>query len=283
MNNRYIKAAAMIMPVLLAAICLILVVKNNNQAGMPIPLEIVFSGEYSYDGKNWDSYDKNSDISSYEGDIVIKGHLDSDILEGGMLNFYCNHISVKIRVGEETVVFDSVDIEKTQVVDSDAVVTAAAHITPRHSLYTSERSEIDKKAIDDFFNNCFEEEEQPVKKYERKKAKKEAVQIPDEPEIIEEIEDEVHEINETGKDEYLDLENTIKDALVNYNIVDLIKFMVISIIPFVIFIIVFSKTFKVINGKLAESYKKANYKVERLQSSSITKALVMQELRRWAT
>ena len=73
----------------------------------------------------------------------------------------------------------------------------------------------------------------------------------------------------------------LKDALVNYNIVDLIKFMVISIIPFVIFIIVFSKTFKVINGKLAESYKKANYKVERLQSSSITKALVMQELRRY--
>ena len=73
----------------------------------------------------------------------------------------------------------------------------------------------------------------------------------------------------------------LKDALVNYNIVDLIKFIVISIIPFVIFIIVFSKTFKVINGKLAESYKKANYKVERLESSSITKALVMQELRRY--
>ena len=73
----------------------------------------------------------------------------------------------------------------------------------------------------------------------------------------------------------------LKDALVNYNIVDLIKFIVISIIPFVIFIIVFSKTFKVINGKLAESYKKANYKVERLQSSSITKALVSQELRRY--
>ena len=36
-----------------------------------------------------------------------------------------------------------------------------------------------------------------------------------------------------------------------------------------------------VNGKLAESYKKANYKVERLQSSSITKALVSQELRRY--
>lgn len=120
-------------------------------------------------------------------------------------------------VSEETVVFDSVDIEKTQVVDSDAVVTAAAHITPRHSLYTSERSEIDKKAIDDFFNNCFEEEEQPVKKYERKKVKKEAVQIPDEPEIIEEIEDEA--CTEVFNDKVEDYENLNNAAEIKQDIV----------------------------------------------------------------
>ncbi len=73
----------------------------------------------------------------------------------------------------------------------------------------------------------------------------------------------------------------LKDALVNYDVVNLLKFIGISIIPFVIFIIVFSKTFKTINGKLSESYKKANYKVKKLEISSITKALVMQELRRY--
>ena len=36
----------------------------------------------------------------------------------------------------------------------------------------------------------------------------------------------------------------LKDALINYNLFDLIKFIVISILPFVIFIVVFSKTFK---------------------------------------
>ncbi|MBM6817836.1 ABC transporter permease [Clostridium saudiense] len=73
----------------------------------------------------------------------------------------------------------------------------------------------------------------------------------------------------------------LKDALVNYDVFNLLKFIAISIIPFVIFIIVFSKAFKTVNGKLSESYKKANYKVKKLETSSITKALVMQELRRY--
>ena len=73
----------------------------------------------------------------------------------------------------------------------------------------------------------------------------------------------------------------LKDALVNYDVFNLLKFIAISIIPFVIFIIVFSKAFKTVNGKLSESYKKANYKVKKLETSSIRKALVMQELRRY--
>ena len=44
---------------------------------------------------------------------------------------------------------------------------------------------------------------------------------------------------------------------------------------------VFSKTFKVINGELSESYKKANYKVSKLEASSVIKSLITQELRRY--
>lgn len=73
----------------------------------------------------------------------------------------------------------------------------------------------------------------------------------------------------------------LKDALVNYDVVNLLKFIGISIIPFIIFIMIFSNTFKIINGKLSENYKKANYKVKKLETSSITKALVSQELRRY--
>lgn len=73
----------------------------------------------------------------------------------------------------------------------------------------------------------------------------------------------------------------LKNALVNFDLVSLAKLIAVSIIPFIIFIFVFSKTFKVINGKLSESYKRANYKVKKLETSSITKSLVNQEIKRY--
>ena len=48
-----------------------------------------------------------------------------------------------------------------------------------------------------------------------------------------------------------------------------------------IFIFVFAKTFKIINGKLSETYIRANYKVGSLEEKSILKALMIQELRRY--
>lgn len=72
-----------------------------------------------------------------------------------------------------------------------------------------------------------------------------------------------------------------KNALVNFDLVSLAKLIAVSIIPFIIFIFVFSKTFKVINGKLSESYKRANYKIKKLKTSSITKSLVNQEIKRY--
>ena len=96
LKNKYIRLVIMILPILAAVICLAQMVKNNNQASMPVPKEYVFTGEYSYDGKNWYPYNEDSDVSALEGDMVVKGHLDSDIPEGGILNFYCNHIGMSI-------------------------------------------------------------------------------------------------------------------------------------------------------------------------------------------
>ena len=91
----------MIMPVLLALVCLMIVVKNNNQANMPIPRALNFIGEYSYDGEHWYSYDENSEISALDGDLTVRGHFDVDISEGEILNIYCNHIGVSIYVNGE--------------------------------------------------------------------------------------------------------------------------------------------------------------------------------------
>lgn len=107
MNHKYIKIAAIIMPILLAFICLAFVVKNDNQASMPIPRPMTFAGEYSYDGENWYPYNEKSDISALDGDIAVRGHFDADISEGAILNFYSNHIGVSMYVNGEQVYMDA--------------------------------------------------------------------------------------------------------------------------------------------------------------------------------
>ena len=107
LKNVYIRLIAIIIPVVLAVICLVNVVKNDNQASMPIPKELVFSGEYSYDGENWYPYNEDSDISSFEGDLIVRGHLDYEISEGAFLSFYCNHIGVSVYVNGKMVYMDT--------------------------------------------------------------------------------------------------------------------------------------------------------------------------------
>lgn len=107
LSNKYVKLAAIILPILIAIICLTQMVKNDNQAFMPVPKEYVFKGEYSYDGTNWYTYSEDSDLSAFEGDVVVKGHLDSDVPEGGILNFYNNHIGISIYVNGEALFIDA--------------------------------------------------------------------------------------------------------------------------------------------------------------------------------
>lgn len=107
LSNKYVKLAVIILPILVAVICLAQMVKINNQAFMPVPKEYVFTGEYSYDGEHWYPYNEDSDISALEGNLVVRGHFDSDIPEGGILNFYCNHIGVSLYVNGELLYIDT--------------------------------------------------------------------------------------------------------------------------------------------------------------------------------
>lgn len=106
-NRRYIRVIVFTILILLSVICLARVVKNNNQAGMPVPMEIVFDGEYSYDGENWYPYSMDSAISALEGDIIVRGHFDTDISEGAILNLFCNHIGVSVYVNGEMIYIDT--------------------------------------------------------------------------------------------------------------------------------------------------------------------------------
>ena len=73
------------------------------------------------------------------------------------------------------------------------------------------------------------------------------------------------------------------DALKNTDIVELLKFITISTVPFIVFIAIFSKSFGKINSKLSENYKKSNYKIQSLKSSSVSKALLQNEIRRYVS
>ena len=107
MNNKYTKIVANIMPILLAVICLVLVVRQDNQASLPISMKLTFTGEFSYDEENWYPYNEDSDMSALDGDVTVKGHFDVEISEGAILNFYCNHIGVSMYVNGEQVYMDA--------------------------------------------------------------------------------------------------------------------------------------------------------------------------------
>ncbi|MGG7178756.1 putative ABC transporter permease subunit [Clostridium paraputrificum] len=70
------------------------------------------------------------------------------------------------------------------------------------------------------------------------------------------------------------------NGIVNNDIISLIKFILVSIIPFIIFIIIFAKQFKKINSKLGESYKKSDYKMTTLKTKNALAALISKEFRR---
>lgn len=95
------KFTAIIAPILLAVLCIAFVVGENNQASMPVPKKVSLVGEYSYDGQNWYPYDGDSNLSAMDGDVIVKGHLDSDTAEGAVLNLFCNHIGVSIYLNGE--------------------------------------------------------------------------------------------------------------------------------------------------------------------------------------
>lgn len=71
------------------------------------------------------------------------------------------------------------------------------------------------------------------------------------------------------------------DGLKNNNLLSVLIFSFLSITPFIIFILIFSKGFRKINSKMTEGYKANDYKVKGLKSSKPIKALLNKELKRY--
>lgn len=71
------------------------------------------------------------------------------------------------------------------------------------------------------------------------------------------------------------------NALTNLSIKDLFIFISISIVIFSVFIFIFHKSFKKINSKLQETFKKSSYKMRNIKASSKISALVKKEIKRY--
>lgn len=71
------------------------------------------------------------------------------------------------------------------------------------------------------------------------------------------------------------------DALKNNNITSLGIYLILSLVPFLIFIAVFSKGFKKINSRMNEKYKVKNFKLDKFNTSKPTIALLKKEISRY--
>ena len=71
------------------------------------------------------------------------------------------------------------------------------------------------------------------------------------------------------------------DALKNGNVISLVVFLIVSIVPATLFVYLFANNFNKINSKLGETYKANNYKFKELKSSTPVIALFNKEIKRY--
>ena len=107
MKFKYIKLSLVLIFLILPFVCIGVVKSNDNQATLPVPLEMEFEGEYSYDGVSWYEYSESADISSFDGDVTFRGHFTEEVIEGAALNFFINHIGISVYVNGNMIYMDT--------------------------------------------------------------------------------------------------------------------------------------------------------------------------------
>ncbi|MBR2895025.1 MAG: histidine kinase [Oscillospiraceae bacterium] len=108
LKKRHLEYIILAVPLLLALLCLLSVTINHHQASLAIPMPQEFIGEYSYDGENWQPLTEKSDISALKGDLYLRGTFLREMSEGWQLNFYRNHIGVRISVNGQQIFQDDI-------------------------------------------------------------------------------------------------------------------------------------------------------------------------------
>ncbi|MGN0168205.1 MAG: sensor histidine kinase [Acetatifactor sp.] len=101
MKKLQVRLIGYIVLLILAGAMTFYMCKTTNQAAMTIVLHAEFVGEYSQGGSEWRPLDKNTKLSAFDGDLVLRGKLGEPGL--AWLNFYMNHIGVTIYADGEPI------------------------------------------------------------------------------------------------------------------------------------------------------------------------------------
>ena len=98
-TNRIIALLEQILPVVLAAVCILVMTINTHQSTMAVPFSLKFEGEYSFDGgESWQALTADSNLSTAQGDLLLRGHFDEDLFPGGILYLYRDHFGISIKI-----------------------------------------------------------------------------------------------------------------------------------------------------------------------------------------
>ena len=96
-KNTIMAILEQLLPVVLAFVCILVMTVNTYQAHLAVPLSLNFEGEYSFDGgESWQVLTESSDLSTGQGDLLLRGHFDEDLFPGAILYLYRDHFGITI-------------------------------------------------------------------------------------------------------------------------------------------------------------------------------------------
>lgn len=101
-KNTIIAILEQLLPAILALVCILAMTINTHQSQLAIPFPLNFEGEYSFDsGENWQALTSTSDLSTDQGDLLLRGHFNDEIFPGGILYLYRDHFGISITINDE--------------------------------------------------------------------------------------------------------------------------------------------------------------------------------------
>lgn len=101
-KNKIIAILEQLLLVVLVFVGVLVLTSNTYQSNMAIPLPLSFEGEYSFDnGESWQTITESSDLSTKQGDLLVRGHFVDEIFPGGIIYLYRDHLGITITINDE--------------------------------------------------------------------------------------------------------------------------------------------------------------------------------------